>query len=130
MQRRCVPEARSSSLAFASIFVLFPLLLPPNNTLTSFRFSRSSFILHGLYGLSPGGSSLRARVREMRGTRVRAISRKWRARYTGRCAARNSEFLTGISWKVQRYGPAKVRFVVAKRATFRTFSSLSNTVAQ
>lgn len=69
-----------------------------------------SFVFYGLP--APGFPRSRAR----RGRAGKAISRKWRARYTGRRAVqfRISNWYPRARQKVRRYGATKVRFVAGR----------------
>lgn len=84
-QLDCFARAGRRRAVPASIFVLFPSLFPFHRPLSSLCFSRR---VRSLRSTSSGFPRARA-------TRAgKAISRKWRARYTG--VRRNFEFLTGI----------------------------------
>lgn len=107
---------------FSCFSAAFPF---PSNDLSRRSVSPGVFVLYGL----PAPEFPRARTRRER--TGKAISRKWRAQYTGRRVVqfRISNWYLPARRKVRRYGATKVRFVVENvTCMFRVSSSLQHSI--
>lgn len=124
---QCILLQLEDFIVFVSILVVSLPLFPFRQTtsLVALFLPQCSFVLYGL----PAPEFPRARTRRER--TGKAISRKWRAQYTGRRVVqfRISNWYLLARQKVRRYGATKVRFVVENvPRMFRASSSLQHSI--